>query len=99
VNGDTLVEWAKPDNETKYPGFSAAYNQAKDLEKEFLVDSGLAGLYPPASFIFTAKNITDMRDRQEFTGAEGGAINVNLVDYRNNAPAQVPAAGLSDTAT
>lgn len=67
VNGDTIVEWAKAtleDGKTlKYPEFSAAYNDAKDLQKEFLVDNGLAGLYPPASFIFTAKNITDMRDQ------------------------------------
>lgn len=60
VNGDTIVEWAKV-----HPEFSAAYNTAKELQKEFLVDNGLAGLYPPASFIFTAKNITDMRDKQE----------------------------------
>lgn len=66
VNGDTIVEWAKV-----HPEFSAAYNEAKDLQKEFLVDNGLQGLYPPASFIFTAKNITDMKDRQEVTGKDG----------------------------
>ena len=60
VNGDTIVEWAK-----KHEEFTAAYNMAKELQKEFLVDNGLGGLYPPASFIFTAKNITDMRDKQE----------------------------------
>lgn len=75
VNGDTIVEWTK-----HYPEFSAAYNAAKDLQKEFLVDNGLAGHYPPASFIFTAKNITDMRDRQEVTGADGGPIQITGVD-------------------
>lgn len=60
VNGDTLVSWAKKNKE-----FTAAYNMAKELQKEFLVDNGLAGLYPPASFIFTAKNVTDMRDKTE----------------------------------
>lgn len=30
--------------------------------------------YPPASFIFTAKNITDMRDGQEVSGPDGEAI-------------------------
>lgn len=60
VNGDTLVEWSK-----KHDDFSAAYNAAKELQKEFLIDNGLAGHYPPASFIFTAKNITEMRDKQE----------------------------------
>src|SRR5438105_2307280 len=60
VNKDTVIEWTKVHEE-----FSDAYNVAKDLQKDFLVDNGLAGLYPPASFIFTAKNITDMRDKQE----------------------------------
>ncbi|SRR5579883_1208933 len=68
VNGDTIVEWSKAENENgelKYPEFSAAYKVAKDLQREFLIDNGLKGLYPPAAFIFTAKNITDMRDVQE----------------------------------
>jgi hypothetical protein len=81
VNGDTVVEWAKGEDENddlKYPEFSAAYKVAKDLQREFLIDNGLKGLYPPASFIFTAKNVTTMRDVQEtknetdmrFTGLE-----------------------------
>lgn len=60
VNGDTVVEWTKAHDD-----FSAAYKVAKDLQREFLIDNGLKGLYPPASFIFTAKNITDMRDKVE----------------------------------
>jgi hypothetical protein len=67
VNGDTLVKWAK-----KNKDFTAAYNMAKELQKEFLVDNGLAGLYPPASFIFTAKNVTDMRDKTETDITSGG---------------------------
>jgi hypothetical protein len=60
VSDDTIVNWAK-----KYPEFLAAYNKAKFLQKRFLIINGLAGCYPPASYIFTAKNITDMRDKQE----------------------------------
>ena len=61
ANKDTIVsEWVK-----KHKEFSDAYNQAKELQKEFLIDNGLGGLYPPASFIFTAKNITDMKDKTE----------------------------------
>ena len=60
VHVDTLNEWCKV-----YPEFSEAYNTCKDIQKEFLIGNGLSGLYPPASFIFTAKNITDMRDSQE----------------------------------
>jgi hypothetical protein len=59
----TLSRWAgNKDVEIKMPGFLGAYTRAKELQKEFLVNNGLAGLYPPASFVFTAKNITDMRD-------------------------------------
>jgi hypothetical protein len=60
VSDDTIVNWAK-----RYPEFLAAYNKAKFLQKRFLIINGLAGCYPPASYIFTAKNITDMRDKQE----------------------------------
>ena len=81
VNGDTIVEWANGRDENddlKYPEFSAAYKVAKDLQREFLIDNGLKGFYPPAAFIFTAKNVTTMRDVQEtknetdmrFTGLE-----------------------------
>lgn len=63
VNGDTLVEWSK-DNE-KYPGFPAAYKKAKELQKNFLIQNGLLGLYPAAAFCFVAKNVTDMRDKTE----------------------------------
>lgn len=73
VHYDTLREWAtavtnpeaEPEKqELKYPEFSEAYKRAKFLQKEFLIQNGLQGLYPAASFIFVAKNITDMVDRQ-----------------------------------
>jgi hypothetical protein len=60
VNPDTLHEWKK-----HHPEFSEAYNEAKELQKQFLITIGLAGAAPPASFIFVAKNVTDMRDKQE----------------------------------
>jgi len=44
--------------------FCKAYNEAKQMQKEFLINVGLAGAAPPASFIFVAKNITDMRDER-----------------------------------
>lgn len=62
---DTVVEWAKLDNKTKYPGFSVAYNDAKDLQKAFLASIGLKGFAPPASFIFVTKNVTDWKDKAE----------------------------------
>lgn len=60
VNQDTLHEWKR-----KHPEFSEAYNEAKEIQKQFLITIGLAGAAPPASFIFVAKNVTDMRDKQE----------------------------------
>ena len=60
VTHDTLIEWTNV-----HPEFSEAYKKAKELQKEFLIENGLQGLYNPAFAIFTAKNITDMRDKQE----------------------------------
>lgn len=70
VNDDTIVEWAKKktskgSKKLKYPEFSAAYNAAHKLQKEFLINNALSGMSPPASYIFTAKNITDMTDKTE----------------------------------
>jgi hypothetical protein len=60
VNGDTLVEWEK-----EHKDFSAAYNEAKRLQQEWLIEVGMSGECPPASFIFIAKNVTDMKDKTE----------------------------------
>lgn len=56
VDQGTLLEWA-----AKYPAFSRAFTRAKELQKEFLMALGLAGVTPPAAFMFIASNITDMR--------------------------------------
>ncbi|MEK7180123.1 MAG: hypothetical protein AAB706_01495 [Patescibacteria group bacterium] len=47
--------------------FCNAYKEAKELQKEFLINLGLAGAAPPAFAIFTAKNVTDMRDNSVVT--------------------------------
>ena len=60
VDTDTLVEWSKVHQE-----FSVAYKKAKQLQKNFLMQNGLAGLYNAAAFCFVAKNCTDMRDKVE----------------------------------
>lgn len=67
----TLLNWAEAVEDDaaeipvyKYPDFFQAYNIAKQLQKEFLIDNGLKGNYPPAAYIFTAKNVTDMTDKQ-----------------------------------
>ena len=79
---DTLIsEWCKNHKE-----FSEAYNIAKSLQKEFLVDNGLAGLYPPASFIFVAKNITDMKDKQELEHSGDLTVIIRKLSDGNNTP-------------
>ena len=67
VDHDTILNWAKKENKTKYPGFIGAYNRTKELQKEFLADNALKGLHPPATFIFIAKNITDWKDKTDIT--------------------------------
>ena len=76
VSHDALADWVDvkwpKDYEKKelagkhkYPEFSEAYNSCKQLQKEFLIDNAIKGFIPPATYIFTAKNISDMRDKQE----------------------------------
>lgn len=45
--------------------FSKAYKEAKTKQEDFLIQGGLAGAMPASAFIFTAKNITSMRDKVE----------------------------------
>lgn len=70
-------DWEKEDGKTKQPPkefqeFCNAYKAAKEIQKEFLIALGLSGSSPPSSYIFTAKNITDMRDRLEQDITSGG---------------------------
>lgn len=85
-----LSKWAAEEEELiksglppKKPGFLQAYMCAKDFQKEFLVQNGLSGLYNPQFAVFTAKNITDMRDKtqQEISGPDGAALKINVMTY------------------
>lgn len=70
-----LSRWNKTKNKDgswKYPKFRQSYKKAKELQKIFLINNGLAGLYNPTAFIFTAKNITDMRDTRDLDITSGG---------------------------
>ncbi len=78
VNQETMVEWTK-----RYPDFSVAYNQAKELQCEILVTNGLRGTYATPFAIFTAKNILGWRDKSdvEHSGkVEGTRINIMTID-------------------
>jgi hypothetical protein len=69
VSRVTLWRWTDA-----YPEFAEAWERAQELQKNFLIQNGISGLYNPVFTQFVAKNITDMKDRQEVTGADGGAI-------------------------
>ena len=82
VNQDTLHEWKK-----NYPEFSEAFKTAKGLQKRNLVINGLKGLYSPAAFIFTAKNILGWRDRTETELSGGVKLSPIVIKInKNNVP-------------
>ena len=66
---ETLEEWKKVHKE-----FSLAFKKCKLLQKRFLITNGIKNLYNPAFAIFTAKNITDMRDQTDFGGPNGELV-------------------------
>lgn len=46
--------------------FSHAYKEAKELQQQFLMHNGLTGASPSPAYIFTAKNVTKMRDKSVY---------------------------------
>ena len=69
-----VYKWVK-----KHEEFRDAFTCAQEIRKEWLIDGGLAGVFNPSSFKFVAINVTDMADKQEHTGTEGGPI--VIVDF------------------
>jgi hypothetical protein len=59
------VDEGDEDPPPEFERFCNAYKEAKEIQKEFLISLGLSGVSPSPFAIFTAKNITDMRDKQE----------------------------------
>lgn len=58
---------------------SDALKRAKQIQKEILIQGGLEGRFNPTAFIFTAKNITDMRDKQELEhSGKGKVFEINI---------------------
>lgn len=60
VTDDTLKKYCEKDD-----SFRTAYEHCKQIQKEILIEGGLNGIFNPTAFIFTAKNLTDMRNRDE----------------------------------
>lgn len=67
-------EWNEEDGEKplEFQEFCNAYKAAKEIQKEFLISLGLSGTTPPSSYIFTAKNVSDMRDQSNLDLTSGG---------------------------
>jgi hypothetical protein len=60
VHRNTLKNWC-----AEHPEFAEAYDTAKDLQREFIVDVALSGAAPPSFAIFTMKNVCGWRDERD----------------------------------
>lgn len=60
IASETVSRWGR-----KHKEFGQALKKAKDSQKRILVTNGLKGYYDRTFAIFTAKNVTDMRDVKE----------------------------------
>ncbi len=81
----TVYNWADSKHASFQEEFLNALTHARQIRKEWLIDGGLAGIFPPSSFKYVASNVTDMSDKQEYEvgGKDGGPIPVSIVDFRN----------------
>ena len=89
VTRETLGEWAD-----QFPAFSEAHARAKAMQKALLIDRGLTRQYDPSFAIFTAKNITDMKDQI----GPAVEVNVQIVAAGTDLPARAPVAPIVDLA-
>lgn len=76
---DTLINYAKEDKE-----FLVAYKQCKQIQKEILIEGGLNGMFNATAYIFTAKNITEMRDNKDDDKKKKGVFDPvkDLAEYQ-----------------
>lgn len=98
VSYQTLLNWAGTDEggNLVHPEFFEAYNTAKFLQKDFIIQNGLQGHYPPAAFIFVAKNVTDMQDIQIFEPGKGFQETRNKIKDFLNEPTDYDSSGESN---
>jgi len=61
----TVYDWLNPKHDSFQADFSDAFTHAREIRKDFLIQNGLQGFYPPLSFKFVAVNLTDMADKSE----------------------------------
>ena len=60
VNHETLIEWGKVN-----PEFSAAYNRAREMQKEFIIENALRNNYQGYFAGLMMKNMFGWRDKNE----------------------------------
>jgi len=65
IPSKTIKGWVASGN---FPEFADAYARAKDIQYQILIDRGVTRQYDPTAFIFVAKNITEMTDKQVLAG-------------------------------
>ncbi|GAG38158.1 unnamed protein product, partial [marine sediment metagenome] len=60
-----VYNWLDEKNNAFQEEFLHTFIQAKDIRKDFLIQNGLQGMYPPLTFKFVAINLTDMVDQSK----------------------------------
>lgn len=63
----TIYDWLRETHASYHQEFSDAFMCARQIRQDWLIDLGLSGLTPPASFKFVAVNVTDMVDKTDVT--------------------------------
>jgi len=74
----TVYNWQDKDHKSYHPEFLEAYARAKDLQKDFLIQSALTGVYDSKFSQFVAINITDMVQTQK--NELSGDVRIHVVE-------------------
>lgn len=61
---DTLIRCCEGESDLNKE-FCVSYNECKAIQKEYVIENGLAGNVNSTFAIFAAKNLTDMKDSQQ----------------------------------
>jgi len=67
ISRDTLYEWGK-----KHKEFSDTMEDCRGIQKDFLIQNGLLGLYSSNFAIFVATNLTELKHKQEIDHTSKG---------------------------
>lgn len=78
----TIYDWIDKKHGSYQEEFSQAFTLCKQIRKELLIDMGMTGVSPPASFKFVAVNMTDMRDKQDHDVS--GTVEHRIVKFGND---------------